>query len=104
MNLIFSNHAQPGFAENLELANSLPDIDQLTKLANELFTTLPCDGSRLGLAATAVQGRPSLSLAGLDNVGITGITPQGLGLPGEAALRQLFAHQKPAFNSVPDQS
>lgn len=34
--------------------SGLPDIGQLTKMANELFTALPCDGSRLGLAKAAL--------------------------------------------------
>ena len=76
-------------------AASLPNIDQLTKLANELFSALPCDGSRLGIAASAQP-------AGLDKTGTTGVAPQSLGLPGEAELRQLLAPRQPSFESVPD--
>ena len=96
-----SNLAQQGFTGNSGIA-SLPDVDQLTKLANELFTALPCDGSRLGIAASAVPGGYTSSLAGFDKSGVTGITSQGLGLPGEAELRQLFAPRQPSFESVPD--
>ena len=97
-----SNLAQQGFTENSG-TSSLPDIDQLTKLANELFTALPCDGSRLGIAASAVPGGLTSPLAGFDKSGVTGIAPQGFGLPGEAELRQLFApRSKPSFESVPD--
>jgi cysteine desulfurase/selenocysteine lyase len=71
---------------------SLPDIAQLTKLANELFTALPCDGSRVGLAASAVQG-------GVDSK--SGM-PQGFGLPDEAELQKLLAPRQPSFTSVPD--
>ena len=97
-----SSLAQQGFTENLDHTASLPDVDQLTKLANELFSALPCDGSRIGIAASAVPGGLSSPLAGLDKSGITGIAPQGFGLPGEAELRQLFAPRKPSFESVPD--
>ena len=96
-----SNPAQHGFTENSG-TSSLPDVDQLTKLANELFTALPCDGSRLGIAASAVPGEYTSSLAGFDKSGVTGIPSLGFGLPGEAELRQLFAPRKPSFESVPD--
>lgn len=77
---------------------ALPDIEQLTKLANELFTALPCDGSRIGLAASAVPGGLTSPLAGADKLAI----PQGFGLPGEADLQKLFAPRQPSFASVPD--
>ena len=96
-----SNPAQQGFTENVGTA-SLPDIDHLTKLANQLFSELPCDGSRLGIDASAVPGGLSSSLAGLNKSGVTGFEPQGFGLPGEAELRQLLAPRKPSFESVPD--
>ena len=63
---------------------------------------MPCDGSRLGIAASAVPGGLTSPVAGLDKAGVTGITPQGFGLPGEAELRQLFAPRKPSFESVAD--
>ena len=96
-----SNQAQQGFTGNSGTA-SLPDVDHLTKLANELFSALPCDGSRLGIAASAVPGGLTSPLAGFDKAGVTGISSQGFGLPGEAELRQLFAPRKPSFESVPD--
>ena len=88
-----SHLTQPDFSA------SLPDVEQLTKLANELFSALPCDGSRLGIAASAVPGGSASPLAGLDKIGAPA---QDFGLPGEAALRQLFAPRKPSFESVPD--
>ena len=91
-----SNLAQQGFTENFGTA-SLPDEDHLTKLANQLFSELPCDGSRLGIDAFAAPGGLSSSLAGLDKSGITGFEPRGFGLPGEAELRQLFAPRQPSF-------
>ncbi|MDD5580101.1 MAG: family 2A encapsulin nanocompartment cargo protein cysteine desulfurase [Methylobacter sp.] len=93
---------QQGFTENSGYTASLPDIDQLTKLANELFTALPCDGSRLGIASSPVPGGLSSAVAGLDKSGATGISSQAFGLPGEAELRQLFAPRQPSFESVPD--
>ncbi|MGZ5029829.1 MAG: family 2A encapsulin nanocompartment cargo protein cysteine desulfurase [Methylobacter sp.] len=71
---------------------SLPDIAQLTKLANELFTALPCDGSRVGLAASAAQGGVA-SKSGI---------PQGFGLPDEAELQKLLAPRQSSVASVPD--
>jgi len=71
---------------------SLPDIAQLTKLANELFTALPCDGSRIGLAASAVQG----------GVASKSAIPQGFGLPDEAELQKLLTPRQPSLASVPD--
>ncbi|MFA6162691.1 MAG: family 2A encapsulin nanocompartment cargo protein cysteine desulfurase [Methylobacter sp.] len=88
------NTSNSDFANNA----SLPDIEQLTKLANELFTALPCDGSRIGLAASAVKGTATSPLAGADKLEI----PQGFGLPGEAELQKLFAQSQPSFESVPD--
>jgi len=76
----------------------LPDIEQLTKLANEMFTALPCDGSRIGLAASAVPGGLTSSLPGADK---SRIAP-GFDLPGEADLQKLLAPRQPSFNSVPD--
>ena len=49
-----------------------------------------------------VPGGYTSSLAGFDKAGLTGISSQGLGLPGEAELRQLFAPRNPSFESVPD--
>ena len=96
-----SNQVQHGFTGNSATA-SLPDVDHLTKLANELFTALPCDGSRLGIVSSAVPGVYTSPLAGFDKAGLTGISSQGLGLSGEAELRQLFAPRNPSFESVPD--
>jgi cysteine desulfurase/selenocysteine lyase len=111
-----ANLTQHGFTESLGTA-SLPDIDHLTKLANELFSALPCDGSRLGIAyrdvgegvsrsgsfaSSAVPGGLTSPLAGLDKSGVSGISPQDSGLPGDAELRQFFALRQPSFESVPD--
>jgi len=96
-----TNLAQHGFTENSG-TSSLPDVEHLTKLANELFSALPCDGSRLGIASSAVPGGYTSSLPGFDKAGLTGISSQGLGLPGDAELRQLFVPRQPSFESVPD--
>ncbi|MGZ5049555.1 MAG: family 2A encapsulin nanocompartment cargo protein cysteine desulfurase [Methylobacter sp.] len=63
----------------------LPDIEQLTKLANEMFSALPCDGSRINAA-----------------FGGASVAPKGFGLPGEAELRHAFASRQPSFNGVAD--
>ncbi len=93
------------WASTMTISNSdfsqnaaLPDIEQMTKLANELFTALPCDGSRIGLAASAVPGGLTSPLAGADKLAI----PQGFGLPREADLQKLFTPRQPSFASVPD--
>ncbi|MFA6163760.1 MAG: family 2A encapsulin nanocompartment cargo protein cysteine desulfurase [Methylobacter sp.] len=88
------NTSNSDFANNA----SLPDIEQLTKLANELFTALPCDGSRIGIASSAVPNGFTSPLAGADKLEI----PQGFGLPGEAELQKFFAQSQPSFESVPD--
>ena len=78
----------------------LPDIEQLSKLANELFSALPCDGSRFGLASAAVSGGLPSSLPGADKSSLPGI--QGFGLPGEADLQKFFAQSEPTYKDVPD--
>jgi cysteine desulfurase/selenocysteine lyase len=90
-----SNTAQQGFNQS----TGLPDIEQLTRLANELFTALPCDGSRLGLVSSAIPGGLASPLAGAQQSGIPG---QGHGLPGDAALQKFFAKPEPSFNDVPN--
>ena len=96
------NPAQQAFTNQLDINQSLPDIDQLTKLANELFTALPCDGSRLGIAASAAPVDWSSGIASLDKASIPSINQQASGLPGEAALRRLFSQRQPSFANVPD--
>ncbi|HEY8096026.1 MAG TPA: family 2A encapsulin nanocompartment cargo protein cysteine desulfurase [Methylobacter sp.] len=88
------NTSNGDFAQNA----SLPDIEQLSKLANELFTALPCDGSRIGIAASAVPGGLTSSLPGADK----SVIPQGFGLPGEAELQKLFAPRQSSFDGVPN--
>ena len=90
-----SNTAQQGF----NLNSALPDIEQLTRLANELFTALPCDGSSLGAVSSAIPGRLTSPLAGVEQ---SGIPDQGLGLPGAAELEKFFAKPEPSFNEVPN--
>ncbi|MCX7094439.1 MAG: family 2A encapsulin nanocompartment cargo protein cysteine desulfurase [Methylobacter sp.] len=85
--------AQKEFSQNA----ALPDIEQLSQWANELFTALPCDGSRIGLISSAVRSEPSSPLTA-DKSALA----QGSGLPGEAELQELFAPRQPAFETVPD--
>ncbi len=96
-----ANFGQHGIAEQLG-ETSLPDIDQLTKLANELFLALPCDGSRLNAASSLIPGGLAKPISGLDKAGVGAIAPQAFGLPGEAEVRHFLASQKPAFESVPN--
>ena len=83
--------AQQGFTEN----TGLPDIEHLTKLANELFTALPCDGSRLGQTSTLVPSGLSSPLA-------SALSVQDFSLPGDAELHKFFAKSESPYQSVPD--
>ncbi|MFU8789734.1 MAG: family 2A encapsulin nanocompartment cargo protein cysteine desulfurase [Methylobacter sp.] len=77
---------------------ALPDIEHLTKLVNELFTALPCDGSRIGLAGGIKSALPGADQARIPQ----GLGVQGLGVPGEADLQKLFAPREPTLASVPN--
>ena len=81
---------------------SLLDIGQLSKLANEMFATLPCDGSRLGVATAAVPGGIPSLLANTEKSAIVDIPRQNDRLPGEAELQKLFAPRQQPIASVPD--
>jgi cysteine desulfurase/selenocysteine lyase len=96
------NSIPADFAPKSEHDGLLPDIEQLNKLANELFAALPCDGSRVGLAASATPGEFTPAWAGINRLGAAETAPQVLGLPGEAELRRVFAPRKLSFKSVPD--
>jgi cysteine desulfurase/selenocysteine lyase len=89
--------AQLGFTQN-EL---LPDIEQLTKMANDLFSALPCDGSRFGQVKSTIMSGVDSSLPGFDKSNLPSIT--GFGLPGEAEL-QTFHTQSLAssYKDVPN--
>jgi cysteine desulfurase/selenocysteine lyase len=69
----------------------LPDIEHLTRLANEFFSAKPCDGSRIGIAADLAQSvassyadaesvlkTPQIPDVGIENMslGIAKATPQ----------------------------
>ena len=81
---------------------SFLDIGQLSKLANEMFATLPCDGSRLGVATAAVPGGIPSLLANTEKSAIVDIPRQNDRLPGEAELQKLFAPRQQPIASVPD--
>lgn len=54
---------------------ALPDIEQLTRLANDFFSAKPCDGSRIGIAANFAQ----LAVSSFPHQGVglqTGIVPE----------------------------
>jgi cysteine desulfurase/selenocysteine lyase len=74
---------------------ALPDIAHLTKWANELFTALPCDGSRLGQASTLITSGLTSSLASASSV-------QDFALPGDAELHKFFSHSPSPYQQVPD--
>ncbi len=62
---------------------------QLTRLANEIFAELPCDGSRLGLASDAVSSAPAdlpTALQPFATPAVSSILP-----PHSLASRQPFA-------------
>ena len=91
---------------NFEPPSSLPDITQLTKLANELFTALPCDGSRLGLAKAALPNElpnPVTSpLPGFNQTRLpNNVGQQGFDLPGDAELNKFFAKPENSYKDVP---
>jgi cysteine desulfurase / selenocysteine lyase len=94
-----ANFGQHGIAEQLG-ETSLPDVDHLAKLANELFSALPCDGSRLNAASSLIPGGLATPASRLNIVGAGVITPQGFGLPGEAELQQLLVSRPPSGSSV----
>ena len=83
--------AQQDFTENA----GLPDIEQLTKLANKLFTALPCDGSRLGQASSLIAGGSASPLA-------SAASQQDFALDGDAVLQKFFAKSASPYQQVPD--
>ncbi len=83
--------AQQDFTENA----GLPDIEHLTKLANKLFTALPCDGSKLGQASSLVP-------SGLTSPLASTASAQHFSLPGDAELHKFFANSSSPYQSVPD--
>ena len=83
--------AQQDFTETA----GLPDIEHLTKLANELFTALPCDGSRLGQVSGFIPSGLTSPLASSASV-------QDFALPGDAELHKFFAKSESPYQGVPD--
>ncbi len=92
--------------KNFPQTGDLPDIAQLTKMANELFTALPCDGSRLGLAKSAlpneVQSTVTSSLPGFNQASLPNVGQQAFELPGDAELKRYFAKPQGSYQGVPD--
>ena len=86
--------------------SGLPDIGQLTKMANELFTALPCDGSRLGLAKAAlpneIPSTVSSPLPGFNQSSLpTQLGQQSFDLPGDVELQKFFAKPENSYKDVP---
>ena len=86
-----THFTQQDFTENA----GLPDIAHLTKLANELFTALPCDGSKVGQASTLVP-------SGLTSPLASTASAQDFSLPGDAELNKFFAPSSSPYQQVPD--
>ena len=83
--------AQQDFTETA----GLPDIEHLTKLANELFAALPCDGSRLGQISSLVP-------SGLASPVASAVNAQAFALPGDAEPHKFFAKSESPYQRVPD--
>jgi len=73
----------------------LPDIAYISKLANELFTALPCDGSR-------VRQVSGLIPSGLTSPLASAASAQDFALPGDAELHKFFSHSPSPYQQVPD--
>ncbi|MEI6146747.1 MAG: family 2A encapsulin nanocompartment cargo protein cysteine desulfurase [Methylococcales bacterium] len=83
--------AQQDFTEHA----ALPDIEQITKLANELFTALPCDGSRLGQASSLIP-------SGLSSSTESVASQHNFAFQGDAVLQKFFAKSASPYHQVPD--
>jgi len=90
-------------SDTLNLANALPDVSQLEKLANELFSALPCDGTGtgVGLLSSAASNVFNEQLSSIDKTLIPGTSPNHFGVPGEAELQKLFAPRSASVGSFP---
>ena len=64
-------------------------------MANELFTALPCDGSRLGQVSGLLPSGLTSPLASAASV-------QDFALPGDAELHKFFAKSESPYQGVPD--
>jgi len=91
------------FAETIDVPNALPDVSQLEKLANELFSALPCDGTGtgVGLLSSAASNVFNEQVSVVDKSLIPGTSPNHYGLPGEAELQKLFAPRSASAGSYP---
>ena len=86
-----TNFAPQGFTEN----GGLPDIAHLTKLANELFTALPCDGSRVGQVSSLIP-------SGLTSPLASSASAEDFSMPGDAELHTFFSHSSSPYQQVSD--
>ncbi|NOU13527.1 MAG: hypothetical protein HOO92_06090, partial [Methylococcaceae bacterium] len=91
------------FAETIDVPNALPDVSQLEKLANEIFSALPCDGTGtgVGLLSSAASNLFNEQASVIDKSLIPGTSPNHYGLPGEAELQKLFAPRSASAGSYP---
>src|SRR5580693_4998218 len=75
-------------------SDGLPDIETLSRLANEFFAAIP------GKAAPA--GLPNISHHLEGDVPLAGSRPSAVGLPGEAELRALLGTLVPTVPTAPE--
>ncbi len=79
---------------------NLPDIEQLTRWANELFTTLPCDGSLLNAGVQAVSPPQSTTTDTNKQTKFTNFTEQHVEPPLETVeLEELLAQHSTVSRS-----
>jgi len=95
--------APTDFTGNLDIPASLPDVAQLEKIANELFSALPCDGSGsgLGLLSSAAANVFNAQLSSIDKDFVPNPSPSHYGLPGEAELQKLLSPRSASVGSFP---
>jgi cysteine desulfurase/selenocysteine lyase len=98
-----SNFEPDKYTDTVDLANALPDVTLMVKLANEMFSALPCDGtgSGFGLLSNAAFNAGYEQVSSIDKAYLPGTSPNHYGLPGEAELQKLFAPRSTSAGSFP---
>ncbi len=89
-----TNNLTPAYSNDIAAMEK-----QLTQLANQIFSELPCDGSRLGLATNAASqaGIPADLPKALQQFATPNVSsfapPQHFDIPADADLQKLIAAQ-----------
>jgi cysteine desulfurase/selenocysteine lyase len=98
-----SNFEPDKYTDTVDLANALPDVTLLEKLANEMFSALPCDGTGngFGLLSNAAFNVGNEQVSSIDKAFLPGTSANHYGLPGEAELQKLFAPRSASVGSFP---